>query len=313
MATDDRTDDRIEGSPGGSPEGSSGGNPGGSHGQGWPGQGWPNPEDDGNPPPESGALRYGWFSPLGWYADLGFMLSHLTRLPAPAGSHIDFRGRLARAVRTNPLVGLIVGAIGAAAYGLASWLGLGPLPAATLAVLATLFATGAYHEDGLADTADGFGGAFERARKLAIMSDSRHGSYGVVAIVASLLLRIAAIAAIAGPGLVFAVLVATHAGARALLPAIMLWREPAKTEGQGFEAGRPEPRAVVAALAIAVFIAVVALGFGAFVPLLAAAVGAWAMTEIARRQIGGYTGDVLGAAEQIAEIAMLLALAAALA
>jgi adenosylcobinamide-GDP ribazoletransferase len=286
------TDDRIEGSPAESDEG------------------WPDPDDT---PPDGGAMTYGWFSPLGWFADLGLMLSHLTRLPAPAGSHVGFRGRLAQAVRTNPLVGLIVGAIGGVAYGLASWLGLGPLPAATLAVLATVFATGAYHEDGLADTADGFGGAFERARKLAIMSDSRHGSYGVIAIVATLLLRIAAIAAIADPGLVFAVLVATHAVARALLPAVMLWREPAKTDGQGFEAGKPQSRAVVASLAIAVFIAFVALGFDAFVPLLAAAVGAWAMTEIARRQIGGYTGDVLGATEQIAEIAMLLALAAALA
>jgi adenosylcobinamide-GDP ribazoletransferase len=297
----DRPGDRLDGWPAGEPGGDPGGDPGGEFGG-----------EFGAAARETAPV-YGWYSPSGWFADLGFMLSHLTRLPAPRDSHIDFRGRLAQAVRTNPLVGLIVGAIGGVAYGLAIWLGLGPLPAATLAVLATVFATGAYHEDGLADTADGFGGAFERARKLSIMSDSRHGSYGVVAIVTSMLLRIAALAAIAEPGLVFAVLGATHAVSRALLPAVMLWREPARTEGQGFEAGKPEPRAVYAALAIAVFIAVVGLGFDAFVPLLAAAIGAWAMTEIARRQIGGYTGDVLGAIEQIAEIAMLLALAAALA
>ncbi|MEX0808509.1 MAG: adenosylcobinamide-GDP ribazoletransferase [Dongiaceae bacterium] len=276
-----------------------------------PESGWPAPDD--NPPAAANhSDSGGWFSPTGWFGDLGFMLSHLTRLPAPSHGHVDFRSRLAFAVRANPLVGLIVGAIGGVAYGLASWLGLGPLPAATLAVLATLFATGAYHEDGLADTADGMGGAFERERKLAIMSDSRHGSYGVVAIVATMLLRIGAIAALADPGLVFAALIATHAVARGLLPAIMFWRKPAKADGQGFQAGTPESGAVVASLVLAVFIAIVALGFDAFVPLLAAAVGAWAMTEIARRQIGGYTGDVLGASEQIAEIAMLLALAAAL-
>lgn len=251
-----------------------------------------------------------WLAPVGWLEDLGFMLSHLTRLPAPPGGHVDFAGRLARAVRANPLVGAIVGAIGGLAFALASWLGLAPLVAATLAVLATILATGAYHEDGLADTADGFGGAFEREKKLAIMSDSRHGSYGVVAIASSMLLRIGAIAAIADPALVAAALIAAHAAARATLPAVMLWSEAAKNEGQGFQAGKPAKESVFAALAIAAAIALIALGFDAVPALAAAVAAAWAMAAIARRQIGGYTGDVLGATEQLAEIAMLLTLAA---
>jgi adenosylcobinamide-GDP ribazoletransferase len=213
-------------------------------------------------------------------------------------------------VRVNPLVGLIVGAIGGTAYALALWLGLPALAAATIAVLASVLATGAYHEDGFADTCDGFGGAFERERKLAIMRDSRHGSYGVVALVASLLLRIAAIAAIADPGAVFAALTAAHAVARAFLPAAMLWNEAATNDGQGFQAGKPEPSSVWAALAIAGIVALIALGPAAVPAVAAAAVAAVAMLAIARRQIGGYTGDVLGATEQVAEIAMLLALAA---
>jgi adenosylcobinamide-GDP ribazoletransferase len=254
--------------------------------------------------------RGGWWSPNGWFDDLGFMLSHLTRLPAPPGGHIGFVDRLARAVRTNSLVGLIVGAIGGVVYGGATWLGLSPLIAAVLAVIATILATGAYHEDGLADTADGFGGAFEREKKLAIMTDSRHGSYGVVALVASFLLRVAALAAIAEPGAVFAALVATHAVSRAFLPAVMLWSDPAKTSGQGFQAGKPETNAVWATLAIAAVIALVGLGIDAVPAVLVSATAAGAMVAIARRQIGGYTGDVLGAIQQLSEISMLLALVA---
>lgn len=254
--------------------------------------------------------RDSFLSPAGWWADLGFMLSHLTRLPAPDNAHAEFPGRLTRAARANPLVGIIVGVIGGAAYAIAAWLGLPPLVAATIAVVATILATGAYHEDGLADTCDGFGGAFEREKKLAIMHDSRHGSFGVIAIVASLLLRVGAIAAIAEPGAVFAALIAAHAVARAFLPAAMLWGTTARTDGQGFQAGKPDPVATWTALAIAGVVALIALGFAAIPALIASALAAVAMMALARRQIGGYTGDVLGATEQFAEIALLLTLAA---
>jgi adenosylcobinamide-GDP ribazoletransferase len=253
-----------------------------------------------------------WLSPVGWVTDTGLMLRLLTRLPAPAAGPVVFGGRLARALRTIPLVGAIVGAIGGLAYVVAFWLGLAPLIAAILAVLATLVATGAYHEDGFADTCDGLGGSFDREKKLAIMQDSRHGTFGVAAIVATLLLRVAALATIAEPALVVTALIATHAGARALLPAAMLWGQPAKTDGQGFAAGKPEQTSVWAALAIAAIIALVALGFVALPALAAGAVAGFAMFTIARRQVGGYTGDVLGAIEQVAEIAMLLCLAALL-
>ena len=267
-------------------------------------------DQDQPPAPERTPTAALWLSPVGWVTDTGLMLRLLTRLPAPAAGPVVFGGRLARALRTIPLVGAIVGAIGGLAYIAALWLGLAPLIAATLAVLATLVATGAYHEDGFADTCDGLGGAFERERKLAIMQDSRHGTFGVAAIVASLLLRVAALAAIAEPGLVFAALIAAHAAARAFLPVTMFYGNAAKSDGQGFAAGKPETASAWAALALAAIIALVALGLVALPALAAGAVAAFAMFAIARRQIGGYTGDVLGAIEQVAEIAMLLALAA---
>lgn len=253
-----------------------------------------------------------WLSPVGWVTDTGLMLRLLTRLPVPAAGPVMFGGRLARALRTIPLVGAIVGAIGGLAYIVALWLGLPPVIAAILAVLATLVATGAYHEDGFADTCDGLGGSFDREKKLAIMQDSRHGTFGVAAIVATIFLRVAALASIAEPALVVTALIATHAGARAFLPASMLWGQPAKTDGQGFAAGKPERTAVWASLAIGAIIALVVLGFVALPALAAGAAAAFAMFVIARRQIGGYTGDVLGAIEQVAEIAMLLCLVALL-
>jgi adenosylcobinamide-GDP ribazoletransferase len=263
-------------------------------------------------PAETVPPRALWLSPVGWVTDTGLMLRLLTRLPAPAAGPVVFGGRLARALRTIPLVGAIVGAIGGLAYVVALWLDLPPVIAAILAVLTSLVATGAYHEDGFADTCDGLGGSFDREKKLAIMQDSRHGTFGVAAVVATVLLRVAALATIAEPVLAVTALIATHAGARAFLPAAMLWGQPAKTDGQGFAAGKPERASVWGALGLAAIIAFVALGFVALPALLAGAVAAYAMFTIARRQIGGYTGDVLGAIEQVAEIAMLLCLAALL-
>jgi len=254
--------------------------------------------------------QVGWWSPFGWFGDLELMLGHMTRLPARAAGRTGFSERLPRALRVVPVVGLIVGAIGGFVYGVAIWFDLPPFIAATLAVVSTAVASGAYHEDGLADTADGFGGSYEREQKLAIMSDSRHGSFGVLALVASFLLRIGALAAIAEPGFVFAALVTAHAVSRATMPAVMRWCPPAKREGQGFDAGKPEANAVWVAIAIAAVIALVGLGVAAFPAVLATIIAAGIAVAIAQRQVGGYTGDVLGAVQQVSEIAMLLALVA---
>src|SRR4029077_501094 len=108
-----------------------------------------------------------------------------------------------------------VGLVGAAAYWLAHAAGLPSLSAAALALAATLLVTGALHEDGLADVADGFGGGATRERKLEIMDDSRIGTFGVCALILSFMLRVAALTNLGDPGLVAAVLVAAHAAGRA--------------------------------------------------------------------------------------------------
>src|SRR5260221_13885986 len=140
--------------------------------------------------------------PAGWLADLQVALGFLTRLPVRA------RGSLGNAAWTFPLVGLVVGAVAALVFAVARALSLPHEIGSILAVAATIALTGALHEDGPADTADGFGGGVERWQRLAIMRDSRIGSYGVIALVLGLLLRVSALAALPGPGRVAAALIA---------------------------------------------------------------------------------------------------------
>jgi adenosylcobinamide-GDP ribazoletransferase len=254
--------------------------------------------------------------PISWWTDLKLGLSVLTRLPVRAGIGEDGEaaGRsLAQASRVMPLVGVVVGLAGTLAFWLAGLLGLPALAAGLIAVGATILLTGAFHEDGLADVADGFGGAFARDRKLEIMRDSRIGTYGVLALVLSLGLRAAALAAI-GPGwLAGAALIAAHAAARCALPVVMATTPLARDDGLAAGAGRPGRADVWTALGLAAAIAVVVLGPGlGLLALVACAAATAAMVLLARAQIGGYTGDVLGATEQMGETAVLLAIAAAL-
>lgn len=240
-------------------------------------------------------------------AGLGFY----TRLPV-APSPLD-RGALARALWTGPLVGVLVGGIGAAAYGLAAALGLSPWLAAAFAVGAVIAITGGLHEDGLADTLDGFGGGATPERKLAIMRDSRIGTYGVSALVLALILRVGALASLADAALVLSALVAAHAASRAALPAFMTWVPPARTDGLSAGAGRPSGASAVAAMVLGV----IALGFGlgparGAVAFMLIGLAGMAMAWLCRRQIGGQTGDVLGALQQVGEILVLMTAAASL-
>jgi adenosylcobinamide-GDP ribazoletransferase len=180
-----------------------------------------------------------------------------------------------------------------------------------ISVLAGLALTGALHEDGLADTADGFLGGRDRAEKLAILRDSRHGTYGVLALVLSVLLRAAALADIGDVIHGALALIAAHAASRAALPAAMWGLAPARPDGLGAQAGTPRASGAIAAAVIGMAIALAALGPGrGALALGLAGVFVFGMAELARRQIGGYTGDVLGAFQQTGEIVMLLVAAA---
>jgi len=249
-------------------------------------------------------------------ADLIACLRFFSRLPLGPGDGAmpDFRS----AARALPLAGAIIGGCGAAALLGARALGLAPPIAATLAVAALLLAAGALHEDGLADLADGFGGGATRERKLEIMRDSRLGSYGASALILALLLRVLAVATLAGRGAGLAALALIAAGAvsraAGLFPLFLL--TPARADGAGAAARAPSPATMrmalqlAAALALAPVIAGVSLK-SALVAFIGAQIAGIAVARLAERQIGGYTGDVLGAAQQAAEIVALLALSSA--
>lgn len=245
------------------------------------------------------------------FAELETAVIFLTRLPLSGSTPID-RGDVSRALWSAPAVGGVVGALGATIYVLLGLLHLPALPAATLAIATTVGVTGCLHEDGLADVADGFGGGATRERKLEIMRDSRIGTYGVCALMLSFLLRVSALASLHDPALVFAALIAAHAAARAGLPVFMRWVPLARADGISANAGAPPMGSVSAAVALGVAALGSCLGMATgLVTLVALACVHGSMAWLCRRQIQGQTGDVLGAVEQIGEIAVLLIAATA--
>jgi adenosylcobinamide-GDP ribazoletransferase len=229
-----------------------------------------------------------------------------TRLPL-GRAHPITAGEIARAAWAFPLAGIVVGVIGAVIYALADRIGLPPWPAAALAVAATLAVTGALHEDGLADTADGFGGGATRKQKLGIMREPRAGVYGVCALIVSILLRAGALASLADPALVAAALIAAHAAARAAMPVVMFFVPPARSDGLSFDAGTPARENAAAAAVLGFLILAGCLGFvPAVVAAILLAIAVVLMARLSLAQIGGQTGDVLGAIEQVSEIVILL-------
>jgi len=243
--------------------------------------------------------------------DLKIGCIFLTRLPLVHQTPIA-KGELSQALWTAPVVGAAIGLLGAGVYGLAQALHLPPLPAAVLAVAATLIITGALHEDGLADVADGFGGGATAERKLEIMHDSRIGAFGVCALILSLMLRVAALTNLGDPGPVIIVLVAAHAAGRAPIAAFMRLVPAARPDGMSADAGRPPQASAMAAILLGLVPLMMGLGFATgVVAVVLIAVGFGFMAWLCQRQIGGQTGDVLGALEQIGEIVVLLVAVAA--
>ena len=242
---------------------------------------------------------------LDWIDRFRLAFGFLTRLPAGGRG---LAAPLALAAPTFPLVGMVIGLIAGAVYVVAYGLGMGPWLAACFAVGAAVVVTGALHEDGLADVADGFGGAADRDAKLAIMRDSRIGSYGVIILVLFLGARIGALAGIASPYHVLATLIAAGAVSRAVLVVAMRMMPRARSDGLGAAAGTPSFDGTLTALAIAGVVTLVLLLPWTWLLALVLGCGAAAIVAvIAKRQIGGQTGDVLGAIQQASEVAVLIA------
>ena len=244
-------------------------------------------------------------------------LQFLTRVPVPRWVCFE-PAWLQACLRHFPLVGAAVGAFAAAVLWMALWV-WPPAVAAALSVAATVWLTGAFHEDGLADTCDGLGGAVSRERALAIMKDSRIGSYGAAGLVLALVLKVAVVAGLASlsgsTAGALGALVWGHAASRAA-PVALVWHltyagdaDHAKakplamqTDGRGL--------AVAIGWLVALASALAAVWPALVIPLLgSAAAGLVATVWCARwfkRRLGGFTGDTLGATQQLVELSILL-------
>lgn len=240
-----------------------------------------------------------------------------TRIPVPGWVGHSTQ-QLDQSPRYFPLVGIVVGVFAAAVLCLSAWV----LPltlAVVLSMLASILITGAFHEDGLSDFVDGMGGGYTREKMLAIMKDSHAGAYGVIAIVFALLLKLLALVELSNKhSLVFmaATLIAAHGFSRLLAVSIMLTQKYVRDD----DTARARPVAQDlsrASFAIAVLagIASVALLFMAgaavaniFIALACAVLLRLYLGWQLQKKLGGYTGDCLGAVQQITEIGFYLGL-----
>ncbi|MEM8654858.1 MAG: adenosylcobinamide-GDP ribazoletransferase [Pseudomonadota bacterium] len=241
-------------------------------------------------------------APLGRLWDLPAACVLLTRLPIPAlPDHAFANG--ARAVWAYPLVGAVLGAILSVLSGLLSGLGLPSMVVAGLLLGALVMLTGAMHEDGLADTADGLWGGHDRDRRLDIMKDSRIGAYGVLALIVVMGLRWLGLAEVEWTGIIAALMLS-----RAAMPPLMLALPNARSSGLSHSVGAAGLGEVSVAVLIGVIGAMLLVGAaGLFAAVIAGAMAA-AMGLIARAKIGGQTGDILGATCVLSEVAVLLTL-----
>jgi len=242
--------------------------------------------------------------------DLLIALSLLTRLPLPLADWSNDQRPAARAAWAYPLAGVVVGGLAALVGVVAGSLGLGASIVAVLMLAVLSVVTGAMHEDGLADCADGFWGGWETARRLEIMKDSAIGTYGVLSLVVVFALKWGSVAALMDSAdvLPWVILVPTILS-RAAMVAVMELLPHARKDGLSATTGKPGVASMMVALGIGVCAALFApAGFVWLV--LVAGLAAGAVSAIAMRKIGGQTGDVLGACQSVTEAALLVALCA---
>ncbi|MFW8594809.1 adenosylcobinamide-GDP ribazoletransferase [Cribrihabitans neustonicus] len=240
--------------------------------------------------------------------DVLLALTLLTRLPLPHLPPHAFQ-RQARAVWAFPLAGLTVALPAALLAWLALALDLPAAVAAGLALTVQVLLSGAMHEDGLADTADGLWGGSDRARRLEIMKDSRIGAYGVIALILSFGLRWTALAALL-PLTGSWVLLALAMMSRAAMPPLMAALPNARGEGLSRRVGRPPALTCGLGVLLALALSLPLIGAAAIGTAMGMAAAALGLGVLAKAKIGGQTGDILGASQLLAEIAGLLTLLA---
>lgn len=243
-------------------------------------------------------------------SDLVLAFCLLTRLPVRTFANLSESSwqKQARAAWAFPIVGVVLGSLGAAVAWVAMQIGLPPMIAAGLALTVMILCTGAMHEDGLADCADGFWGGWTREKRLEIMKDSQVGTYGVLALILGTTLRWIGYSALLTDGL--AGIVAAAVLSRSVLPGIMAALPHARPDGLSRAVGRPDRQIALIALAIGFVISALILGWGAIGATALAIVATAGCAALARNKIGGQTGDVMGASQQLSELAVVMFLIA---
>lgn len=245
-------------------------------------------------------------------------LGFLSRLPLPDRYFSSSaETKITDSAGMFPAAGAIIGIPAALILIVSGIVGLPPMPAAVIATIALIVTSGALHEDGLADVADGFWGGRDVEKRLAIMKDPHLGTYGTIALICALALRMACLAAIIvlyGPWSAAAIVIAVSAASRGAM--VWFWSAlpPVRQDGVSAKAGNPEDEAVWLAMALAgvamAGIAWPAIGFLATITATGLALLVLAgFKTICLDKIGGQTGDTLGAAQQLVEMALLLGLA----
>ena len=243
---------------------------------------------------------------------LNLALHFLTRIPTPFV--IDYTPeRLNSASRYYPIVGAIIGSVAAIAFFLAS-LALPTIVAVLIATAATALLTGAFHEDGLADTFDGISGAYDRTRSLEIMTDSRIGTFGALALIIVISTKVAALSSLADITTIITALIAAHIISRTSIVIVQATSTYARTTGIAGPQDQPfKPiNTTIATVTALVTIAALALILSPTAALLTTAgaiTGHILIRLYFQPKLKGHTGDTLGATQQITELAIYIALA----
>ena len=249
-------------------------------------------------------------------ADLADCLRFFSRVPVPVVNRLDDPSQLpafSRAAWLVPVAGALLALPPALLIVLLGLTDLPPLATSLLAVALAMMLTGALHEDGLADVADGFFGASRRERRLEIMKDSRIGAFGTLALLTGVGLRTVLLTALIerlGAASAALLLVLAEATSRAAMVGVWTSLAPARPDGLAAASGQPSSRAAALALSLGLAATLAGLALlpatAVFAALFLAAAAAIGTALLARARIGGHTGDVLGATQQVALVALLV-------
>lgn len=267
-----------------------------------------NPDKTAQSASDETTIKSQGFNPSIIIEDIAAAMMLLTRIPIPWRKVSDKAPNLSRSTWAYPIVGLMIGLIGVAVFSAAAYLNLPPTLCALLTILAMIFTTGAFHEDGLADMADGIGGGMTKDRKLEIMRDSRVGTYGATALILSVLIRAETLASFSWVMAATTILIAA-ALSRAMIVLALYLLPPAREQGLGTVAGAPPRPAMLIALITGIIpLLLLWSPIGMGLALLAAFIGLILVSRIAMKAVDGYTGDILGAIQQVSETTIMITL-----